>query len=347
MNSIWFLLLLLLLLPISIYADCSCEDSGNVDDNNKTQSLKLKLVAIASILVAGAFGVCVPLLGKKFESLRPESTVFLGVKFFASGVILATGFVHVLADANESLQNPCLGDKAWGDFPLANFVAMVAAVVVMMVETAATSLFNRHSSKNGAEEHIGDEEKQGGHVHVHTHTSDGHAHAHIKDSSSSEGLLRHRIISQVLEMGILIHSVIIGISLGVSVSPKTIKPLIVAISFHQMFEGMGLGSCITEAKFKIRTIATMSIFFSVTTPIGIALGFGISNTYDENSHTALIVQGILNAASAGILIYMALVDLLAMDFLKIKVQTSPKLQILAFMSLLFGLGCMSLLAIWA
>ncbi|XP_023745459.1 zinc transporter 5 [Lactuca sativa] len=346
MNSIWFLLLLLLL-PISIYADCSCEDSGNVDDNNKIQSLKLKLVAIASILVAGAFGVCVPLLGKKFESLRPESTVFLGVKFFASGVILATGFVHVLADANESLENPCLGDKSWGDFPLANFVAMVAAVVVMMVETAATSLFNRHSSKNGAEEHIGDEEKQEGHVHVHTHTSDGHAHAHIKDSNSSEGLLRHRIISQVLEMGILIHSVIIGISLGVSVSPKTIKPLIVAISFHQMFEGMGLGSCITEAKFKIRTIATMSIFFSVTTPIGIALGFGISNTYDENSHTALIVQGVLNAASAGILIYMALVDLLAMDFLKLKVQTSPKLQILAFMSLLFGLGCMSLLAIWA
>lgn len=102
-----------------------------------------------------------------------------------------------------------------------------------------------------------------------------------------------------------------------------------------------------QAKFKIRTIATMSIFFSVTTPIGIALGFGISNTYDENSHTALIVQGVLNAASAGILIYMALVDLLAMDFLKLKVQTSPKLQILAFMSLLFGLGCMSLLAIWA
>lgn len=196
MNSIWFLLLLLLL-PISIYADCSCEDSGNVDDNNKIQSLKLKLVAIASILVAGAFGVCVPLLGKKFESLRPESTVFLGVKFFASGVILATGFVHVLADANESLENPCLGDKSWGDFPLANFVAMVAAVVVMMVETAATSLFNRHSNKNGAEEHIGDEEKQEGHVHVHTHTSDGHAHAHIKDSNSSEGLLRHRIISQV------------------------------------------------------------------------------------------------------------------------------------------------------
>lgn len=152
---------------------------------------------------------------------------------------------------------------------------------------------------------------------------------------------------QVLEVGILIRSAIIGLSLGVSVSLKTIKPLIVAISFHQIFEGMGLGSCITEAKFKIRTIATMSIFFTLTTPIGIALGFGISNTYDENSHTTLIVQGVLNATSAGILIYMALVDLLAMDFMKVKVRTSTKCQILAFISILLGVGCMSLLAIWA
>lgn len=42
------------------------------------------------------------------------------------------------------------------------------------------------------------------------------------------------------------HSVIIGLSLGVSKSPKTIKPLIVALSFHQFFEGLGLGGCIFQ-----------------------------------------------------------------------------------------------------
>ncbi|KAF5765867.1 putative zinc/iron permease [Helianthus annuus] len=152
---------------------------------------------------------------------------------------------------------------------------------------------------------------------------------------------------QVLEIGIITHSVIIGISLGVSVHPETIKPLIVALSFHQMFEGMGLGSCITEAKFKGWKVATMSILFSLTTPIGIAIGIGISNTYDENSHLALILQGIFNALSAGILIYMALVDLLAMDFMKSKVQKSFKLQFRAFILILLGLGSMSLLAKWA
>lgn len=44
----------------------------------------------------------------------------------------------------------------------------------------------------------------------------------------------------------MVHSVIIGISLGASLSPATIKPLLVALSFHQFFEGMGLGGCISQ-----------------------------------------------------------------------------------------------------
>ncbi|KAA0025343.1 zinc transporter 5-like [Cucumis melo var. makuwa] len=51
---------------------------------------------------------------------------------------------------------------------------------------------------------------------------------------------------EVLELGIVVHSVIIGIGLGVSETPKTIRPLVVAITFHQLFEGMGLGGCIAQ-----------------------------------------------------------------------------------------------------
>lgn len=50
-------------------------------------------------------------------------------------------------------------------------------------------------------------------------------------------------------MGIIVHSVIIGISMGTSENPKIIKSLIAAMAFHQMFEGMGLGSCISQVYF--------------------------------------------------------------------------------------------------
>lgn len=91
----------------------------------------------------------------------------------------------------------------------------------------------------------------------------------------------------------------------------------------------------------------MAIFFSLTTPIGIAVGIGISNVYREDSNTSLIVEGIFNSASAGILIYMSLVDLLAADFMNPRMQSNLKLQLGANVSLLLGAGCMSFLAIWA
>lgn len=343
----------MIFLPVLIHAECTCDSDD--EGRNKVEALKYKLVAIVSILLAGAIGVSIPLLGKIIPTLRPENDIFFVIKAFAAGVILATGFVHVLPDAFESLTSPCLGESGapWRDFPFTGLVAMCSAIGTMMVDTIATSYYKKAQPVNK----IGDEEKEGGrglhqvvegHVHVHTHATHGHAHGSASsDNLTSPDLLRHRIVSQVLELGIVVHSVIIGISLGASLSPKTIKPLVAALTFHQLFEGMGLGSCISQAKFKARTIATMSIFFSLTTPVGIAIGFGISNIYDENSPTALIVEGIFNSASAGILIYMALVDLLAADFMNSKLQNNLKLQLGAYLSLLLGSGSMSLLAKWA
>jgi len=51
---------------------------------------------------------------------------------------------------------------------------------------------------------------------------------------------------QVLELGIVVHSVVIGLGMGASNNTCTIKGLIAALCFHQMFEGMGLGGCILQ-----------------------------------------------------------------------------------------------------
>lgn len=66
---------------------------------------------------------------------------------------------------------------------------------------------------------------------------------------------------QVLELGIVSHSIIIGISLGVSHSPCTIRPLIAALSFHQFFEGFALGGCIWQAQFNTQSATLMACFF--------------------------------------------------------------------------------------
>ncbi|XP_027344053.1 zinc transporter 8-like [Abrus precatorius] len=110
---------------------------------------------------------------------------------------------------------------------------------------------------------------------------------------------------------------------------------------------MGLESCITQARFKKVSVTIMGLFFVLTTPVGIGIGIGITDIYDENSPIALIVEGIFNVASSGILIYMALVDLLAADFMSTKMQNSGRLRLGCNVSLLLGAGFMSLIAKWA
>ncbi|KAK8522412.1 hypothetical protein V6N13_115381 [Hibiscus sabdariffa] len=328
------LFICLLYLPFMVSAGCTCDDELRHDASNRTKALKYKIVAIASILMAGALGVSLPILAKKIPAFRPENNIFFLIKAFAAGVILATAFVHILPDGYESLSSPCLSEKPWGVFPFSGFLAMVSAIATMMIETFATSFYrNSHFNKalpvNGDEEMAGDHQEQ---VHVHTHASHGHGHGHGS--------------AMVLEVGIVVHSVIIGMALGASQSAKTIKPLVAALTFHQFFEGMGLGSCISQAKFKSRAIAMMLVLFSLTTPMGIGLGMGVSKVYDENSPKALAVGGIFNSLSAGILIYMSLVDLLGVDLTNPVMQSNIKLQLGSNLSLLFGAASMSLLAKW-
>ncbi|XP_054799519.1 zinc transporter 8-like [Prosopis cineraria] len=348
----FFIFLLLAVLPSFVVSECTCDKENG--DRDRAKALKYKLAAIASIITASAIGVLIPSFGKIVPALRPEKDIFFLVKAFAAGVVLATGFVHVLNDGFNNLTSPCLSEHPWAKFPFTGFVAMCTAMGTLIVETFAMAHFKKlnmrkvQTEANGNDEEKNSEHDDGESHHLHTdhHAIHGHAHHGSTGFSETSQLLRHRIVAQVLELGIIVHSVIIGLSMGTSESPQTIKPLITAMAFHQCFEGMGLGSVISQAKYKNRTLAIMALFFALTTPLGIAIGIGVTNVYDANSQTALLTEGILSTASAGLLIYMALVDLLAADFMIERMQSNTRLQIGATISMLMGSGLMSLLGKW-
>ncbi|GLT32777.1 hypothetical protein SLA2020_074190 [Shorea laevis] len=92
----------------------------------------------------------------------------------------------------------------------------------------------------------------------------------------------------------------------------------------------------------------MACFFAVTTPAGIGIGTAIASFYNPDGvGGALIAEGILDCLSAGILVYMALVDLIAADFLSKRMSCNFRLQVVSYCMLFLGAGLMSLPAIWA
>lgn len=362
----------------------SCTSDSSETCRDDSAALTLKLVAIGSIMVAGATGIAIPLLGRRKSFLTTDGNLFIAAKAFAAGVILATAFVHMLPDGEENLTNECLPSRPWSEFPFAGFIAMMAALVTLLVEFVGTQVYERKREKTKSEGLLddsvspagvmpapvkgkdgnvfgGDESKVGMHEHGHAQDAreghvvevyddeeedDGHGHGH-SHGFGGDSEIRHTVVAQVLELGIVSHSVLIGLSLGVSHSPCTIRPLVAALSFHQFFEGFALGGCVAQAKFKQMSNIIMSCFFALTTPGGIVVGIGLARFYNPSSPGALIVEGILDSISAGILIYMALVDLIAADFMSKRMKCNPRLQVVSYFALFFGAALMSSLAIWS
>ncbi|KAF7515334.1 hypothetical protein PCG10_003389 [Penicillium crustosum] len=123
----------------------------------------------------------------------------------------------------------------------------------------------------------------------------------------------------LLEAGILFHSIFIGMALSVATGTSFVV-LLIAISFHQTFEGFALGSRIASLipdLFAPNSMKPwlMSLAYGTTTPFGQAIGLVLHNFYDPASATGLLMVGITNAISSGLLLFAGLVELLAEDFL--------------------------------
>lgn len=154
----------------------------------------------------------------------------------------------------------------------------------------------------------------------------------------------------LLEAGILFHSIFIGMALSVATG-TSFAVLLVAISFHQTFEGFALGSRISAISFPAGSVKPwlMAMAYGTTTPIGQAIGLAIHTLYDPASQIGLLTVGFMNAISSGLLLFAGLVELLAEDFLSDEsyVTLRGKRRLQACASVVSGAALMALVGAWA
>lgn len=119
----------------------------------------------------------------------------------------------------------------------------------------------------------------------------------------------------------------------------------------ETFEGLALGVRIADINWPSRSLRPwlMALAYGCTTPLGQAIGIATHTLYSPNSEIGLLVVGIMNAVSAGFLIFASLVELMSEDFL-----SDASWQVLrggrrVAACLLVGLGAllMSLVGAWA
>ncbi|KAJ7181052.1 ZIP-like iron-zinc transporter [Mycena filopes] len=195
-----------------------------------------------------------------------------------------------------------------------------------------------------------------GHGHSHQPQPQPHHHYGDVESGESGGHLDDSAAAQIvgiaiLEFGVLLHSVLIGLTLAVD---EGFKILFVVIVFHQTFEGLGLGSRLAFIRLpptpRYRHVPVLAaVIYGLSTPTGIAVGLALRTSYDPGSATASLVSGVLDSVSAGILIYTGLVELLAHEFLfnKEMMNSSNGRLVYAIGTMLLGCAVMALLGKWA
>lgn len=156
------------------------------------------------------------------------------------------------------------------------------------------------------------------------------------------------VTAYIMEAGMIFHSIIIGVGLGVITKDKReVQILTVALCIHQFFEGIGLATCIIDAKLSDVKTAIMLLAFSFTTPLGTVIGILVSSSYTGDTFTSTLIQGVLNALAAGVLLHLAFVDLIAVEFNKPICKEDPWFPFQMLFAIILGAAIMSVLAIWA
>lgn len=323
---------------------------------------------IGSIFVIGVISTFVtvfPILSQKYN-WKLSVWFYLFARFFGAGVIIATAFVHLLDPAyGEIGPNTCVG--GWGNWAQYSFVD--ALILASLFGIFLTELFSevyverkygisaeepdiqKMLTERNPQEEVEEDcpvcEEDGVSKKESTYVDE----KSLASSKSTYDFKQQFAAFLCLEFGVIFHSVIIGLNLG-STDYDEFKTLYIVLVFHQSFEGLGIGARLSAIPWPSHLPEyykyLLCFAYGIVTPISIAIGIGVRTTYVSDGFAANIVSGVLDALSAGILIYTGLVEFIARDFIFNKEIKKNTVQLLySLFCLCLGTGIMALIGKWA
>ncbi|KAJ4374859.1 high-affinity Zn(2+) transporter zrt1 [Neocucurbitaria cava] len=338
----------------------SSEESaeGNCDVTTRDYNIPLRIGLLFVILFTSAFGVFTPILTTRFNLMSHNNIIFVVLKQFGTGVVISTAFIHLFTHAELMFGNECLGELEYEGTTAAIFMA--GLFLSFLVDYLGARFVQwRQNKRIGSSIETADVSDMGGDGKLGAtsasttpqhefNRSHGIAHAHgpVREATPME----EKLNVMNLEAGIIFHSILIGITLVVAGDSFFIT-LFIVILFHQMFEGIALGTCIAELpKAAASTLqkCIMGAVFALITPIGMAIGIGVLNEFNGNDPSTIVALGTLNALSAGILAWVGIVEMLARDWLHGRLSNAGVVRtVCAMIALVSGMVIMSVLGKWA
>ncbi|KAG9571143.1 Zip-domain-containing protein, partial [Aureobasidium melanogenum] len=310
---------------------------------NRDYNIPLRIGLVFAILVTSSLGVFGPIF-LSLGRFKDGGIAMSIIKQFGTGVIISTALVHLFTHAELMFANHCLGGLKYEATTAA--IVMAGIVLSFVPEYVGARIFLSRQSKHTVSAcPTPDQDHDPKTVETNAALVSHHL-IHSGDAHTQSPALQ-KLKVNIMEAGIIFHSLLIGLTLVVAGDSGFIT-LFIVIIFHQMFEGLALGSRISDLQVRMVEKLLMAIAFAIVTPIGMAIGIGVLNQFNGNDPSTIIAIGTLDALSAGILLYVGLVEMLAHDWMHGELSKAPLRHVIpATISLIAGLVLMSVLGKWA
>ena len=282
--------------------------------------MNVKVVAIPFVFITSLLA-CV--LSYKFNASEQRCTIVL--RLFSAGVILSLALVHVISDSITSLSEIV-------DYPIGGVCALAGLTSLLIVEHLSHSWTNSDAWCN-------------------QRVDVEHNHTCITNVNSLDriphGKKRSLLMACIFEFACIFHSVFIGLSMGLLSEDAEARKMFIAILFHQVLEAISLGSILSECDVSTLKAGLFMFTYSATTPIGILIGMLIEHSYGEENETKVLITDCFQAFSGGLLLYVALFQIIAEEFSKKEVHKRENivLKVSLYIALIVGATFMCAIAI--
>lgn len=302
-------------------------------------------IGIPLVFVLGLVGSLLPPL---VNSYYPSYNIMNRLYFrfftgFAAGIVLGVAFVHSIPDSFVNASQVLVGSDRTSQYAWPGFIAMLGAFIAFAIDSfIAAYLRVSHGMLHSRGEPSQTEET------ITMSAAEDQESQHVPTEEAANQSRKLLTEMWTVWVGLGFHSLFVGLALGITGSEYSLFSAIVA---HQFFEGVALGARVAKSPLKRWQIWSINVAFSITAPVGTAIGLGVRAVIlngDANStYVYGIVDFVVQALSGGILIYVALVHMIKeeMDHALALPERQPRAAL--FIGFLLGMGAMSIIGIWA
>ena len=290
------------------------------------------------------FGVFPMFLVERFRNTRWMGRVTSLATTFAGGVFLAACIMDLFPDVRESMDH--LLDEIENlyhvpvDYPLAEFIILVGFFLTLIMENIVAE----------CQEHM----KQDLNINVPVNPDDerrplleeqhqtepviGAVEGHDQEHLPLELFVHSTLRATLLCLALSFHSLFEGLAIGLQTTLGNVTSIFFAVTAHKGIMASSLGLTIAQTQLKMRIKLLAVAIFSVASPVGIAIGIGVTGM--QQSIGRDIANSVLQGISCGTFLYIALLEVLFPEL------SNPNNRMPKILGMLAGFALISILLIF-